>query len=220
MLLLVNSYVSAQNAITYCKPGYVALTFDDGPNVYTGYLLDVLSQENVPATFFVNGENFLSLDDDEAKKVLLRAHKEGHQIASHTWSHKDLTTISGREFDSEVNALENAVSRIIGERTAFIRPPYGSTNDRVQKRLTTMGYKVALWSTDTQDYLTHDLESETTNIKESLNTEASENGPIVLSHDVHQQTAHELAGEMIRIFKEKGFKFATVAQCVDASPYK
>ena len=47
-----------------------------------------------------------------------------------------------------------------------------------------MGYKVALWSTDTQDYLTHDLESETTNIKESLNTEASENGPIVLSHDV------------------------------------
>ena len=57
-----------------------------------------------------------SLDDDEAKKVLLRAHKEGHQIASHTWSHKDLTTISGREFDSEVNALENAVSRIIGER--------------------------------------------------------------------------------------------------------
>src|SRR6185312_3425438 len=39
-------------------PGWLALTFDDGPDPkWTPRILDILKQENVPATFFVMGKN-------------------------------------------------------------------------------------------------------------------------------------------------------------------
>lgn len=56
---LASSLVSAQSMIRNCKPGYVALTYDDGPNIYTKDLVALLDEKQVPATFFVNGENFL-----------------------------------------------------------------------------------------------------------------------------------------------------------------
>lgn len=38
-------------------PGDVALTFDDGPFIYTSHILDLLAQYNASATFFVTGIN-------------------------------------------------------------------------------------------------------------------------------------------------------------------
>lgn len=52
------SAASAQRLITHCKPGYVALTFDDGPFKFTKDLVHLLDSEGVKATFFVCGENF------------------------------------------------------------------------------------------------------------------------------------------------------------------
>lgn len=57
--LLASSMVSAQSMIQNCKPGYVAITYDDGPNVYTSELVKLLDSKGVKATFFVNGDNFL-----------------------------------------------------------------------------------------------------------------------------------------------------------------
>lgn len=56
--LSILGFVSAQEVVTSCKPGYVALTFDDGPYKFTNELLDLLESESVKATFFVNGNNF------------------------------------------------------------------------------------------------------------------------------------------------------------------
>lgn len=39
------------------EPGVIALTFDDGPYIYTSQVLDVLEQYNVTATFFISGNN-------------------------------------------------------------------------------------------------------------------------------------------------------------------
>ena len=38
-------------------PGNVALTFDDGPWVYTSHVLDLLERYNAKATFFITGNN-------------------------------------------------------------------------------------------------------------------------------------------------------------------
>jgi peptidoglycan/xylan/chitin deacetylase (PgdA/CDA1 family) len=35
----------------------MALTFDDGPFIYTSHILDVLEQYNASATFFITGNN-------------------------------------------------------------------------------------------------------------------------------------------------------------------
>ncbi len=37
--------------------GDMALTFDDGPFIYTSHILDLLQQYNASATFFITGNN-------------------------------------------------------------------------------------------------------------------------------------------------------------------
>ncbi|KAI8070651.1 uncharacterized protein B0P05DRAFT_550569 [Gilbertella persicaria] len=173
----------ALRVIENCKPGYVALTYDDGPNIYTSALVDLLKQENVKATFFVNGDNFLQLEDStEAQNAVKKAHRAQHQIASHTWSHQDLTSIIGtRQFDYEIKKLESVLQSIIHVNHPT---PYGATNDKVNKRLGSMGYDIALWSTDTKDYETHDLSTEMDNIRSSFSRKNKNKGYVILSHDV------------------------------------
>lgn len=55
---LLASMVSA-SMIENCKPGHVAITFDDGPYDFTSALVDLLNSHDVKATFFVNGKNFM-----------------------------------------------------------------------------------------------------------------------------------------------------------------
>lgn len=53
-------------------------------------------------------------DSVPAQNALKAAHASNHQIASHTWSHKDLNTLSDDEFTSELVKLEQITQRLIG----------------------------------------------------------------------------------------------------------
>ncbi|WP_208789203.1 polysaccharide deacetylase family protein, partial [Enterococcus gallinarum] len=78
---------------------YVALTFDDGPNnSSTLDLLNILKTDNVKATFFMLGQ-MVDQNPDVAKQV----HDEGHEVASHSYSHPQLNTLSTDELQSEIN---------------------------------------------------------------------------------------------------------------------
>lgn len=83
----------------------VALTFDDGPNPSTTpKLLEILRQKNVHATFFVLGENV-----SQHEQLLQKEVQEGHQIGSHTFSHKDLAGLSDQEISEEITQTDNAI---------------------------------------------------------------------------------------------------------------
>ncbi|KAF9091968.1 hypothetical protein BGX23_004760 [Mortierella sp. AD031] len=84
---------SGATVVTRCTiPGTIALTFDDGPFLYTNGLLDILHSRAVKATFFFNGNTYGRIEDFAAS--VKRAYQDGHQVASHTWDHKDLTSLS------------------------------------------------------------------------------------------------------------------------------
>jgi hypothetical protein len=69
--------------ITRCSvPGTFALTFDDGPFIYTDELLNLLASNGVKATFFVNGQNLASIFSFTS--TIQRMVNDGHQVASHT----------------------------------------------------------------------------------------------------------------------------------------
>lgn len=70
--------------ITHCNvPNTVALTFDDGPFIYTGQILDTLSKHGARATFFLNGVNKGNIDSSH--DLVQRTLAEGHQLGSHTY---------------------------------------------------------------------------------------------------------------------------------------
>jgi hypothetical protein len=88
--------------INHCYlPGLIALTFDDGPSMFTPHVLDLLNRYHARATFFVNGDNFARGHiDDRATSwpdMVRRMHLAGHQIGSHTWSHADLSVADSEE---------------------------------------------------------------------------------------------------------------------------
>ena len=60
------------------------------------------------------------------------AYSQGHQISSHTWSHKNLSTLTSEQVNSEMARTEHAIQRLIGVQVAFTRPPYGEYNNIVR----------------------------------------------------------------------------------------
>ena len=65
------------------SPGMLALAYDDGPYQYTSTLVDILDQAGAKGTFFWTGTLYGCIYGQSA--AVEKAHKSGHQIASHTW---------------------------------------------------------------------------------------------------------------------------------------
>ena len=72
-------------------------------------------------------------------------------VGSHTWAHKDLTTLSGDDINSEMERVEEAIQRIIGVKVAFTRPPYGNVNDLVRQVAHSRGQTLVNWDFDSGD---------------------------------------------------------------------
>lgn len=80
-----NSAVPVGSIIRSCTtPGVVALTFDDGPYIYTSAILDALRDTGAKATFFINGDNWGNILNPDNQAIVQRTLAEGHQIGSHT----------------------------------------------------------------------------------------------------------------------------------------
>ena len=67
----------------------IAITFDDGPGPYTDRLLDAFATYGGKATFFLVGRNIAAHTES-----VQRAAAEGHELASHSWSHPELTKVA------------------------------------------------------------------------------------------------------------------------------
>ena len=99
----------------------IYLTFDDGPSIYTGTLLDVLKKYNVKATFFVTGNG----PDD----MIVREYNEGHTVALHTNTHDYCYLYASvNNYFEDLNAVSERVKRLTGYESKIIRFPGGSSN--------------------------------------------------------------------------------------------
>lgn len=108
----------------------MALTFDDGPYIYTSHILDLLTQYNASATFFITGNNNGKGHIDNASlawpSLIKRMYDDGHQLASHTWSHPDLCNITSAQRKNEMWKNEMALRNVVGVIPTYMRPPYSS----------------------------------------------------------------------------------------------
>ncbi|WZH47902.1 Chitin deacetylase 1 [Fusarium acuminatum] len=210
--------------ITNCStPGTVALTFDDGPYKYTNQVLDVLKKNDMKATFFIVGNNLgKGQIDDESKgwpKILRRMHSEGHQLASHSWSHEDLSAASDEIRKQQVIYNEMAFRNIFGFFPKYMRPPYG-TCSRVSGCLdyvTKLGYHVVNWNLDTKDYENDSpakIQTSKNTFSGGVSTDAKKHSYIELSHDTHEQTAYNLTAFMIKTLKARGYRSVPVGECL------
>ncbi|RAL04075.1 chitin deacetylase [Aspergillus ibericus CBS 121593] len=195
--------------LTHCTaPGTIALTFDDGPYTYTPALLDLLSEYGARSTFFVNGYRLTEYTD-----VLQRTFKEGHQVASHTYSHKHLLSLDYASIVNEMSSLETLFRNVLGVVPTYMRPPYLEVDQRVLGVMAELGYHVISASVDTKDYENNDpwlIDKSVRKFVDGVNA----GGSIVLAHDTHAQTVFTLARAMLEEVTKRGLKATTVADCL------
>lgn len=203
--------------LTHCTvPGAVALTFDDGPYIYTSHVLDLLDQVGAKATFFINGDNYVGPIDDESQPwpdLLRRMVSSGHQIGSHTWSHVDLTAADSATRYYQMHQLEVTLSNILGIYPTYMRPPYAACEGACLSDLDQMGYHIINYDIDTKDY-ENDSPDLIANAMNTFSNGLASGGNLVLSHDVHQQTALTLVPFMLQTVQQYGLRPVTVGECM------
>lgn len=124
----------------------IALTVDDGANAdVIGAYIQFANDTGARFTFFVTGV----YGGWTTHKAALRPLVESGQIqlASHTWDHPDLTSLSAQAAASQFDRTKTFLHNTFGvDGTPFYRPPFGYRNATVDKIAADHGYSVpTLW---------------------------------------------------------------------------
>ena len=190
------------------------LTFDDGPSSsVTPQILDILKENNVKATFFVLGTNV-----EKHPELITRMAREGHAIASHSYSH-DMNYLyaSTENFIDEINKTRDAIVNIVGEKkyAEVFRFPGGAFREErkeFKEVLLENNLPYVNWNCLTGDSETKNPVS--ANLYNRAIRTANDSGQdslVLLMHDANskQATADSLPA-IIKYFKDNGYRFDVI----------
>jgi polysaccharide deacetylase family sporulation protein PdaB len=181
----------------------VALTFDDGPHYKTTpQLLAVLREKQVKSTLFILGENA-----EKHPEILAQAVQDGHEIATHAYTHKLLSRLSKEEYNAELDRAEKVIRAVAPKPTLF-RPPGGAYNDGVIAAARSRGYEVILWSIDPGDWRRPSVSHVVNAVLKDVQP-----GSIVLMHDgQYPLPTPEAVGIIIDKLREQGYTLVTISE--------
>ena len=183
----------------------IALTFDDGPHpTLTPRILEILVKYNVPATFFMVGQNVLNYPD--AARAVIEA---GHEVGNHTFTHPHIANLDEKAIFDEIGKCEDALEELCEYRPHILRTPQGALTPSLERCLLDDDYILVLWSLDTRDW---ENKSTACIVQTVLNRVQA--GDIILMHDFigHNSKTPEALEKMIPILLSQGYEFVTVSE--------
>jgi peptidoglycan-N-acetylglucosamine deacetylase len=220
MVTLPHSYTLGQYGYQAKK---LALSFDDGPDAtWTPKILDILKQYNVKGTFMVIGEQA-----EENTGLLKRYVREGHEIGNHTFTHPDISEISPRQLELELNLTERLFAAELGRQPLYFRPPYSidqepDTNEQAAPadRIEQMGYIIVGNKIDTEDWNEHprrtpeEIVNTVLDALAAMKDRSDFRGSIILMHDGGGDRSVTVAAlpRLITTLRAKGYEFVPVSE--------
>jgi peptidoglycan/xylan/chitin deacetylase (PgdA/CDA1 family) len=184
----------------------ILLTFDDGPNPGTSEkILEYLSNRKIKALFFCVGNNVLRYPE-LLKEILFN----GHTVGNHTFNHKRITSIGGKEINAEVDGFNSLLKHQFNYEVKFFRPPYGRFNLSTGKLLKDFNLRNVMWS-----LLTYDYKNDLNLIKLAVNKYLKKNSIIILHDSIKSEKVILEALEIISGEAQKrGFEIGDPAGCL------
>ncbi|KAL4722979.1 hypothetical protein ACLX1H_010219 [Fusarium chlamydosporum] len=151
--------------------------------------------------------------------LIRRMARDGHQIASHTWSHQRLTTLSKAKFWNQMIFNEIAFADILGYFPTYMRPPYSASNATTDAWLGELGYHVTYFNLDTEGYL-HDSPNTIDTSKQIWDSTVEGKSPasnkwLAIEHDPVYQSVYNLTEYMLKSLKRNNFRGVTVGECLE-----
>jgi peptidoglycan/xylan/chitin deacetylase (PgdA/CDA1 family) len=180
---------------------FCALTFDDGPDdTYTPQVAAILDRFGIKGTFFVVGQR--AAGRPEQVRAL---HRGGHEIANHSWSHPDFTTLSAPQRKREIMRTQELLEGL-GVRARWFRPPFGAFDRSVIKSCEGCSLRPVLWSVDPRDWQLPGADRIASRV-----LGGSGNGAVILLHSTNAQSVEALP-KIIEGLRERGYTFLTMTQ--------
>ncbi len=180
----------------------ISLTFDDGPNnSVTNEVLDRLEKYNVPASFFLIGENI----NMETRVSAERALKLGCDLENHSFTHTDMTKLTPDQIQTEIGETQDLIKDISGVYPEFFRPPYIVYDQKMYDNIPL----TFICGAGCEDWIPE------TSVKDRYERSVanSRNGEMLLLHDCefNSKTAQTLDLLIPRLLND-GFEFVTERQ--------
>ena len=176
----------------------VALTFDDGPGVYTSTLLDTLEQYGAQATFFMLGSNVEKYGAD----VIPRMAAIGCELGNHSYAHPNMKELSTDDGLAQFQMTDDLIAQYNnGQGATVIRFPYGNSTDEL---LASIGRPSIMWDVDTLDWQTKNVQANISAVLDNVSP-----GDIILMHDIHE-TAVESCATIGPELMNRGYELVTV----------
>ena len=182
----------------------IALTFDDGPHpTLTPRILEILAQYDIPATFFMVGQNVLNYP--EAARAVIEA---GHEVGNHTFTHPHISNLGEKAIFDEIGRCEDALEELCEYRPHLLRTPQGALTPSLEKCLKDDDYILILWSLDTRDWEHKSTAHLIRTVLENVQA-----GDIILMHDFigHNSKTPEALEKIIPALLAEGYEFVTVS---------
>src|SRR5450830_608125 len=153
----------------------IALTIDDGPDpIVTPQVLDMLDRYAAQASFFCIGEKAARYPD-LCREIVRR----GHAVENHTQHHRHHFALLGYSgFMRELQAAQETLTTITGQRPLFFRAPAGLRNPFLDPVLARLEPRLASWSARGFDTRIGDVERVKNRLLRGLRA-----GAILLLHD-------------------------------------
>lgn len=192
-------------------PKTVVLTFDDGPhNVYSEEIAAILQQYGVPAVFFEVGRNLGTVDAggvahlSPSAETSRRLLKEGFVLANHSYSHSQLSKMTGEPLRAEIVRTDTLLKAVDPGRSALFRFPYGARSPEGLQILAEMRLRSVLWNIDSLDW----ADPVPSSIADRVLRLLDEQGRgIVLFHDIHERAVKALPLILDRLLADD-YRFA------------
>lgn len=168
---------------------------------YLPKMLETLRNENVHATFFLDG-SWLKDHLDTAKAIAA----EGHELSNHAYSHKNMSQLSEAKAEEEIRKTEKLLESI-GVKNKLFAPPSGDYDQETVEIAYRMKLRTILWTIDTVDWMKPAPETVVRKVTSKL-----EPGALILMHP----TAASMAaiGPIIREAKRQGYALGTVSELI------
>lgn len=186
----------------------IYLTFDDGPTPeITEWVLGILKENNIRATFFCIGNNI-----EKHSEIFNKIIDEEHGIGNHTFNHKNGWKTKTADYVQNIELCQKEILKLQTKmwnlKSKIFRPPYGKIKQSQSKKLRQLGYKIIMW-----DILTADFDEKKSKEKCLENaTQKVTSGSIIVFHDsvkAYKNLEYALP-KAIQILKEKGFVFDVI----------
>lgn len=160
--------IDRMNGSARLPGGLTVLTFDDGFAGLHRYALPILREHGLPATVFLVAETLTAtrrpvdwVDDPPpypphegegttphplatlSRSQVLEMQDAGMTFGSHSYAHRDLTTLTEAECERDLRASREVLEDLLGRPVPWLAYPRGRHNERVRRAAARAGFTQA-----------------------------------------------------------------------------